>query len=233
MESPGHRRNILNPHHRKVNIGLAWDSYNVVLVQHFEGDYIEYEALPTIADGILSLSGVLKNGAEFVDVDDPYVQVYFDAPPFELTRGQASRTNCYDRGLQIGSLRRPLTGGSYWTSDHFSSEASECPNPFDVSPYLPGARSVTEAHQLWREGYIARQAETPSTINVPWITASHWSVDRRELSVRADVSRLLARYGVGVYTITLWATIGGDSVPVSDYSIFYGMDPPSTYADGT
>ena len=48
MDSPGHRDNILDPWHKKVNIGLAWDRYNFQVVQHFEGDYVLYDELPVI-----------------------------------------------------------------------------------------------------------------------------------------------------------------------------------------
>ena len=57
MNSPGHRRNILNSTHRKVNIGLATDGYNFGAVQHFEGDYAMYDTLPSIDGRILALSG--------------------------------------------------------------------------------------------------------------------------------------------------------------------------------
>ena len=33
MSSPGHSRNILNPQHKMVNIGLAWDRYNTAMYQ--------------------------------------------------------------------------------------------------------------------------------------------------------------------------------------------------------
>ncbi len=33
----------------------------------------------------------------------------------------------------------------------------------------------------------------------------------------------------GVYTILLWGEIGGEDVPVSQYSIFHGVEPPNTY----
>ena len=46
MDSQGHRRNILDSAHRKVNIGLAWNRYNLMAYQHFEGDYLEYTTLP-------------------------------------------------------------------------------------------------------------------------------------------------------------------------------------------
>ena len=60
MSSPGHRRNILEKKHKKVNIGLAWDKYNIKGVQHFEGDYVEYAALPTFDGSELRLDGKTK-----------------------------------------------------------------------------------------------------------------------------------------------------------------------------
>ena len=67
MDSPGHRRNVLDKWHRKVNIGLAWDRYNFTAIQHFEGDYVEYDRLPTFENGILHLSGRIANGLQFGD----------------------------------------------------------------------------------------------------------------------------------------------------------------------
>ena len=61
MGSPGHRRNILDRWHKRVNIGLAWDRYNIRAYQHFEGDYIQYEELP---------SRLLKNEFCWLDLDD-------------------------------------------------------------------------------------------------------------------------------------------------------------------
>ena len=61
MSSPGHRRNILDRWHKKVNIGLAWDRFNFSAIQ--EGDYVEYDLLPEITKGKLSFSGHTKNGA--------------------------------------------------------------------------------------------------------------------------------------------------------------------------
>ena len=61
MSSPGHRRNILDPGHKRVNIGIAWDRYNVAMYQHFEGHYVEFKRLPSISNDILSFSGTTKN----------------------------------------------------------------------------------------------------------------------------------------------------------------------------
>ena len=55
----------LDSHYRRVSIGLAWDEYNSHVVLQFEGDYVQYDQLPTIQEGILSLSGTVKNGVSF------------------------------------------------------------------------------------------------------------------------------------------------------------------------
>ena len=80
MDSPGHRRNLLDPWHRKVNIGLAWDRYNTVFFQHFEGDYVTYDQLPSINSGYLSINGKTKNGVTLPSIWDLSVQIFYDAP---------------------------------------------------------------------------------------------------------------------------------------------------------
>ena len=67
MSSPGHRDNIIDPKHRRVNLGIVWDAYNTRVVQQFEGDYIEYDQPPHIDSGVLSLSGNVQNRATLED----------------------------------------------------------------------------------------------------------------------------------------------------------------------
>ena len=80
MESPGHRDNLLNPSHKKVNIGFAWDTFNFFTVQHFEGDYVHYTTLPSLEDGVLSLKGRVKNGAFFGAGRQVPLTVQYDPP---------------------------------------------------------------------------------------------------------------------------------------------------------
>ena len=153
MDSPGHRRSILDKWHKKVNIGLAWDTYNLEGLQHFEGEYVEFDALPGITDGILTLSGRAINGLHFSNKDDLGLQIFYDPPPHTLTRGQISRTYCYDYGLQIAGLR-----SYYWTSDQYSSTHTPCADPYDVSPGAAPPRSADEAREFWERAYVASQA---------------------------------------------------------------------------
>lgn len=233
MNSYGHRRNILDPSHHKVNIGIAYDRYNTAMYQHFEGDYVEYDRMPAIANGILSLSGTTKNGAQFSEEDDLGVQVFYDPPPYELTRGQVARTYCYNNGQWLASLRWPLTRGYYWTSNTFTTITTNlpCASPYDVPPGALAPQSHDEAHQTWQQAYSASQLPVPQAITVPWITASEWTASGETFAVRADISQLLRRHGDGVYSLMIWGKIAGKDVVISQYSIFHGAAPPDTYSD--
>ena len=229
MNSSGHRRNILNKWHKRVNIGLAWDRYNFTGLQYFEGGYIKYNVLPKIIDGELFLSGHAINELRFSDKTDLGLQLYYDPPPHSLTRGQVSRTYCYDSGLRIASFRYPLTGNWYWPDDEYSTTHSPCQDPYDVPPAAAPPRSHDEAHEFWRQAYQASQFRKELPITVPWITASVWTALGLDFTVTADISELLSNYGPGVYTILLWGKVDGEDVPISQYSIFYQVEPPDTY----
>ena len=230
MQSPGHRDNILRPWHRAVNIGLAWDDYNFVAIQHFEGDYVEYEVIPSLSEeGVLSLRGMVKNGAAFGPERDLGVQVYYDPPPHPLTRGQLARTYCYNNGLLVAALRPPVGLRSYYLEDAFEAAHSPCPNPYDVPDDALAPRSPDEAHVFWQAAYDATQSAPEHPLTVPWITAWEMRGKGSVFSVRADLSEVLARHGPGVYTLIVWGTIGGDPVVISEYSIFHKTDPPGAY----
>ena len=68
-------------------------------------------------------------------------------------------------------------------------------------------------------------------IVVPWITANTWSVGIDHFSVQADISQVIAHHGDGVYTILVWGNIDRERVPISQYSIFYGVTPPEGYSE--
>ena len=230
MDSPGHRDNILDPWHKKVNIGLAWDRYNFQVVQHFEGDYVEYDQLPNIENGVLRISGTVKNGVEFNDdFRDLGAQVYYDPPPHALTMGQVARTYCYDFGLQVAGLRPTLTGRSFYPTHEFTLTYQPCPDPYDVPADADEPRSHDAAHLIWLSAYrdsLARQAQI---ITVPWITALEWSVKGESFSITAELSDVLEKHGNGVYSIIVWGTIDGEDVVISEHSIFHDVTPPGTY----
>ena len=230
--SPGHRRNILAPWHRKVSIGLAWNRQYYAAYQHFEGGYVEYDRLPAIdANGVLSLSGRVKNGARFRDSEDLSVVVNYDPPPHELTRGQIARTYCYDRGVRVASLRYPLSGDWSWTEDSYVVTASRtCPDPYDIPPSAPPPTSFAEQSSFHLEAVRESLSAQNTITTVPWITARTWNVTADSFSVTVDLSDVIDEHGPGVYSIIVWGTIAGERVVISEYSMFYQVTPPDTYS---
>ena len=229
MESPGHRDNILNKWHKKVNIGLAWDTYNFVAYQHFEGDYVEYEVPPRIDGGQLVMEGKTKNGIVISRPRDLGVQVFYDPPPQILTRGQLSRTYCYGSGVQVAALREPLRGRQFWPTNTFNYIKETCPDPYQVPSSAPAPRSVDQAHAFWQEAYSSSLRIPAQTITVPWITADVLRIVNDQFSVKADLADVVAKHGNGVYTVLVWATTAGEDMIISEYSIFHGTEAPEIY----
>ena len=229
MDSPGHRHNILRPWHRKINIGISWDRYNFAAYQHFEGDYVGYDQVPDIRDGNLTITGTLKNGATIKESRDLGMQIYYDPPPRPLTRGQVSRTYCYDSGLKIAALRPPLPENWSYPEDKFTVEASPCPDPYDVPADATAPQSHEEAGEFWKAAYEASRSGPSTTSVAPWITANQWNVASNSFSVLADLGDLVEVYGDGVYSVMIWAIVSGERAVVSQYSIFHGVTPPDTY----
>ena len=221
LGSPGHRKNILDPVHRKVNIGLAWDRYNVQMYQHFEGDYVGYSSMPKIDNGLLSFSGRVKNGAVLGSPRDFQVQIYYDPPPSPLTPGQVARTYCYDHGRNVASLREKLTGGRHWTTHSYSLPYQKCPDPAEVPPDAAPPKSHDDAFRMWREAVELSRSTPSRNITAPWIDAEPLSVNGDSFSVNANIRDLLDKHGEGVYSVMIWGRIEGVKATISHYSIFY------------
>jgi hypothetical protein len=204
MDSPGHRRNILNKWHKKVNLGIACNEFTCSVSQQFEGDYIEFSQKPTISNGILSFTGQLKNGFTFEGVD-----VWYDQPPHPLTLGQLDATYSYGTGQQpITFLREPLTGRYYYpnSSTTFTWEAGV--DPYSIDPNTPRSQSLVPGPYL-----------TKSQI-VPWTAANILQVSGPSFRIEADISSVINQLGPGVYTVLIWGESQGEPVALSNYSIF-------------
>ncbi|MCX8189473.1 MAG: CAP domain-containing protein [Nitrososphaeria archaeon] len=97
----GHRKNILDPSHTHVNIGIAYNSQIVVLVQDFENILIEWKEY-TIKNTTIVLNG------RFLQNLKPYMfLVYFDPLPTPLSREdlqQAPYNGSYNFGKLLGAI---------------------------------------------------------------------------------------------------------------------------------
>ncbi len=119
----GHRDNILDKWHNKVNIGIAYDDYFFVIVQHFENDYIDWD-IREIKNGRMIISGRIStsigNNTELVAV-----VIYYD--PLPQKRQSAfllnSTPDCYTYGggltcnsIEITTIYPPPPAGYIYNS---------------------------------------------------------------------------------------------------------------------
>ena len=229
MASTGHRKNVLDPHYKKVNIGIAWGGYNTVLVQHFETDYVRYDLVPDIVDGVLFFSGNTVNGIQFKDSRALAVMVNYDPPPRPLTRGQLARSYCYGDGHVVAALRAPVPAALQQRYEEATTTYIGCPDPYDVPPEAAAPGSSVEAVWALDQAINAYRFREPRSLTVPWIVATEWVASGQRFAVSANIEELLARHGDGVYSVRLWAMTAGGPVSFSHHSIFHGVTPPEGY----
>lgn len=229
MESEGHRETMLDPLLRKVSIGIAADR-GIWVVQHFEGDYVEFDALPSLDAGILSMAGRVGEGAQMDD--DVAVLIEYDPPVRGLAIAQLERTQCYGPGLPVAFiLKSPIDQDDLDDPDIrdvvnaelASLEDSPIPHEECRDPYkMSFEDSDSKSDGTGRRFGLAEPNEiTERDVYVSYLLAEEWVVtDSGEFSLRADIGDEMAQHGSGVYTITTVATVAGELTPISAYSVF-------------
>jgi hypothetical protein len=119
----GHRENILDPHHTRVSIGIAYNPYYLALVQNFEADY----NLRVNVDGAdVQITGRMPSGTSLRSV-----AVYYDELPTSEAYEQNKERLAYDAGEFVASVFEPL--------------------PFGMEYQQPSDYEVIEA-ESWMEG---------------------------------------------------------------------------------
>ena len=212
--SSDHYKTIMTPYYKKVNIGIAFDDYNLKVVQQFEGDYVTFDQLPSLANGQLVLSGRVRNGVTLHPTNTS-VSLFYDPLPSPLTLGQIARVYGVSASLRVASIRKP---GSYRNSpDHVVRTYRTYQDPHSILADSPTPSSSREAHELWEQAKAT--GKTEKRIKVPWITADERNVTNTEFYLSADVSSVLAEHGAGVYKVVMWGMLDGESVTIAEYPI--------------
>ena len=233
MGSTGHKNNILDPWHRKVNLGLTWDTHQMWNVQHFEGDYTDCSVLPTIEGTTLQVSCTVSE----VFPSDYFVQqIFYDPPPHALTRGQLARVYGYSSGRKVALLRQRAPAGRFYPSNEATSTFFSGCTPYDVDSTLPPPSSFAENLSLFDEAKLCERSE--ETITVPWIDGEK-TISGRSFTLSHDIEQVLTEHGSGIYTLVVWGCSVADSIDnpceddnamvILEKSIFYGIEPPDTY----
>ena len=234
LGSPGHRETMLSPEYRTVNIGLAWDRNVFKVIQHFEGNYVDFDALPVIKDGILELAGTLTTGHAFTGQIPLIALIVYDPEPRRLSAGQLARTYCYGHGESIGAFMPP----SRLLRDEFeftqTMEEPECIDPYDVGRGAAEPESQVESARMFEESRERSERMRETELTLVFRKAQELTAEGREFSLRADVSEMLDEHGPGVYTVVLIAELeetsrGEPDTVISEYSIFHEVRAPGGY----
>ncbi len=230
MESPGHRRNLLDPAHTVLNVGIAHDRFNHVMVQQFASDYVNYTVRPNIdSDGILRLKGTVS-GATLNIGQTANIQIYYDPPPKPLTRGQLSYTYSLCSPIQVAYIVKPLSGGSFYASPAVKQEKVErrCIDPYQTNPHEPAANSNEEANLIWARA--KQDSSTATFVRTAFVRliAERMDLFDDNMSIRADLTPILREHGPGIYTVTLWGRPLhiAELAIISKQSIFWLTDTP-------
>ena len=231
MDSPGHRRNLLNPAHTVLNVGIAYDRFNHVMVQQFGSDYISYQIRPNIdPDGILRLKGKVSRATLNIS-ESVNIQIYFDPPLQPLTRGQLSYTYSLCNPIRAGYLVEPLPVGSYYTSPEIETETQEhpCIDPYRTDPNRPAPANPKEAHQAWSDAKRASSISPPIETESRRIISQQMDLSTEEFDIKADITPIIQKTGPGIYTVMLWGRPLHMLEPttLSEQSIFWQTNPPS------
>ena len=231
MNSPGHRRTILNPAWTRVNLGMAFTAYQSAMVQQFDTDYVTFTTRPSIDDkSVLRAEGTVSNASLSIGRTTIF-QITHHPPPETLTRGQLAHTYSTCPDPTIGSLLKPAPRGTRYPAGSFQAKRTytqNCVNPYRNDPAKPGPKSPEEAHAAWELANELSGSGLPKTDSWERVVASRWNVSGDKFSVKADISSLTDRHGPGIYTLFIWGRPNHMSKPaaLSEQAIFWRTEPP-------
>lgn len=236
MESPGHRRTLLNPAHTVLNPGIAHDRFNQVMVQHFSSDYVNYATKPYIdPEGVLHFSGTVSHAT--LDIGNSVnITIAYDPPPKPLTRGQLAHTYSLCNPITVAYVVEPLPPGWSHSTPTVRSDThvAKCVNPHQMPPDLPAPNNPQEARRAWASAKAASAITSTMPTQEIKITGDRVHITTDDFHVRADISAVLREHGPGVYTVSLWGRPEHmkKPTPLSVQSIFWTTEPPdgSPYA---
>ena len=129
MDSPRHRRNLLNPAHTTLNVGVAHDRFNQVMVQQFASDYVSYLTRPQIDEhGLLRMTGTVSRATLKIG-NTANVQIAYDPPPKPLTRGQLSYTYALCNPTPVGYVAEALPPGWSYNGSERTNQSTPLRGP--------------------------------------------------------------------------------------------------------
>lgn len=129
MNSPGHRRNILDPDHTHVGVGFAYnaDTGDFKLAQIFINRYIRLDPLARVASpgDLIEISGELLLGST-----NPMLNIAFEPVPQPMSVAELDLTEAYGSAAQFLAAYQPVAAdGNRFT---FNANLGNTPGLYHV-----------------------------------------------------------------------------------------------------
>lgn len=107
MNSPGHRKNILDPSHTHVGVGFSYNlqTGTFSLAQEFINQYVMLNELPSSAQPgeTIIVSGSFMNSSQ-----NPMVNLSYEPIPHPMSLEELNLTNTYQSAAQFVSAHSPI-----------------------------------------------------------------------------------------------------------------------------
>ncbi len=198
MASPGHRDNILTPHHTRVHLGIVHTCHLMVVVQLFEGDYVAFTLEPQIVNGILSLRGYTQHNTSLQTA----LGLHWDRLPQPLSRAQLVQSSCYGIGIPVALVLAPPTNpNSHYVDEQTLMEYERCRTPYETSEAFGFPETSQELERLFQQ--TRNQSRIWESRVVPYYVADILNTDTAEFHVQVDITSLIQTWGPGVYSVLL------------------------------
>ena len=178
----GHRDNILNPTHLKVNIGIASNNSGVFhgFYQHFEGGH--FTGNLNFEKDFLTID-IFNNTFEY-KLSESSINIYYDPMPSPLDRNEL---NVYNDAL---GWREYWVGGGYEPCDFSECLVASILEPLETGYYYENLQKHDVIASSWQE------------------FSSNSILPPDKISITANMSNLESFKKPGIYTVIIW----GDNV---------------------
>ena len=202
MTSPGHREALLGRDHRRLQLGLARGCDRVVLVQTLISDLVTWMQVPRIEGNLLILEGVATPPARVTD--QLQVVLAWEPLPQLYTVAQLNRTGCYSQPRYVAmAVRRNRPGAQVRVT------AVHC-----VTPREADSQTASRAVR-----------PPPESYQIPLLVRDRWDAYGPRFDLRLEVGDLLATYGDGIYTVSLWGQVDAEPTLLGQYAVVGGERP--------
>ena len=199
MTSPGHREALLGQDHRRLQLGLARGCDRVVLAQTLISDLATWTQVPRIEGNLLILEGVATPPARVTD--QLQVVLAWEPLPEPYSTAQLDRTGCYSQPRYVAmAVRRNRTGAQVRVT------AVHCVTPREADP-----RTASRPGR-----------PPPESYQIPLLVRDRWDAYGPRFDLRLEVEDLLATYGDGIYTVSLWGQVGAAPALLAQYAVVVG-----------